>query len=283
MNNDCFANTTLGCLGNARVTELRQVGRYSMYNMWYRIDLYQHTKQLCILVEAVLPFLGDYLLDDNLVRLYAAIHDDPEIFPGLGDVQAAYKAVMEPREVEALEALEERAVAYVIEQFGDVPLLDTWTYSQILLNYRRQLGPEAQLVHYLDKVGAFYEAMHELMAGNPEIITNKPDPKGRMTKHPIEGYPTTTARLVALRPFLREIAAIAKAPFLRPIAALPYLTLFKQGQPHTLESVRERAALDPETRNTGYSTWLKTILESGDDELIEALHVPNTRHFPNCP
>ncbi len=277
------ANSLAELLGGERIAEQRKIGRYSLYGMLFRLDLNQHTRHVRLMVEATLPHLDAFILNTPLIRHFCDGHDDPEIYPKLGDVQAAFKALMTDREKKELEALEDEAMGYVIDRFGDVDL-GGYTYSQMLYNYRLQLSPEAQIVHYIDKIAAFYEVMHELMAGNPDVITNKPDPKGRRTDHPFVGYPRKTHELIAARPFLAELQKLKEvAPFVAPAPGLPWLTLFKQGEPHTLDSVRQRAAKPGAGRNTAYSDWLKVILESGDDELIKALYVPNTRQFANCP
>lgn len=279
-----FVDSLNYALGNSRVNELRKIGRYNMYDMQYRIDLYQHTKQVGLLVEAMLPFLGDYLLNAPLMRLYAAVHDDPEIYPKLGDVQAAYKAVMERVEREELEALEEEAVEYVLERFGSNTDIGGYTYGQVLRSYRRQITPEAQLVGFLDKVAAFCEAFHEIAAGNQDIVTSKPDPKGRKTSNPFyrDGYPKRTEGLIEQHPFLKELRyrSELKQPFVYGVGEWNYITIVNSGKPHTLKSIEDDASASiPNV----YQKWLKVILESGDDELIEALYVLNTRQFANCP
>lgn len=266
------------CLGGDRIAELEKIGRYSMYDMKYRWSLRQHIQHLQLMLLATLPYLDDYLLNKDLALTYATIHDDPELYPLLGDVQAACKAVMSRHERERLEDLEEEAVTYVIGRFEN-RLPD---YGIPLRNYRRQFSPEAQLVHFLDKIAAFYEAMHELMAGEEGVITAMSDPLGRPTLHPFQGYPKQTQGLIEARPFLNELVRRECAgPFVTAAPGLPYLTLFKQGEPHTLDWVKQRAD-KPYTGYSAYSPWLKMILESGDEELIERLYIPNPVQFANC-
>ena len=265
-------------LGEDRIAELEKIGRYSMYDMRYRWSLRQHIQHLQLMLLATLPYLDDYLLNEELALAYATIHDDPELYPPLGDVQAAYKAVMARHERERLEKLEEEAVVHVIERFEN-RLPD---YGIPLRNYRRQFSPEAQLVHFLDKIAAFYEAMHELMAGGEGVITAMSDPSGRPVLNPFQGYPQQTRGLIEARPFLNELVRCECAgPFVAPAPGLPYLTLFKQGQSHTLEWVKQRSGR-PYSGYSAYSAWLKMILDSGDEKLIERLYVPNHVHFANC-
>ncbi|OGD63690.1 hypothetical protein A3A71_01595 [Candidatus Berkelbacteria bacterium RIFCSPLOWO2_01_FULL_50_28] len=264
--------------GLGRTGELKKIGRYSMYKMQYRWNLYEHIQHLQLLLQETLPFLRGYLLNEFLVMAYAAVHDDPELDIRLGDVQTGYKDVMSQFELMQLEEIEERAVDYVIERFGRIDI-GSYSYPDILRNYRRQLSPEAQLVHYVDKIAAFYEALHELMAGNEEVITDKFDASGRLTVHPFQGYPKRTQALIANRPFLADLQSLRDvAPFIAPAPGLPYLTLFKQSEPHTLESVRQRS----NRPSSGYAAWLKVILNSGNEYLIERLYTPNTKVFANC-
>lgn len=265
-------------LGEDRIAELEKIGRYSMYDMKYRWSLRQHIQHLQLMLLATLPYLDDYLLNKDLALAYATIHDDPELYPPLGDVQAAYKAVMARHERERLEKLEEEAVVHVIERFESrLP-----GYGTQLHNYRRQFSPEAQLVHFLDKITAFYEAMHELKAGGEGVITAMSDSSGRPVLNPFQGYPKQTQGLIATRPFLSELVERECAgPFVAAAPGLPYLTLFKQGQSHTFDWVKQRSDR-PYTGYSAYGAWLKMILDSGDEELIERLYIPNPVHFANC-
>jgi|GEM_PF-3231110 len=258
-----------------RTRERRRIGRYSMYKMVYRSSLEDHVQQLQLMAKAVLPFLKDYCLNETLVLAYIDCHDDPEIDPRLGDVQAAYKAVMTLQEREGLEELEKAATFYATSRFGTIRYGE-YPYDHVLRNYQRRFSPEAQLVHFLDKIAAFCEAWHEIGAGNTELIADRSDPHGRPVQNPFVGYPALTEQLVRAQPFLQELRD-RNDVFLKPAPVTNYATVAQLGKPHTLESV-----LTESSQRTVYGAWLKVILESQNQKLIEHLYTPNTFQFPNC-
>jgi len=78
-------------LGEERVRELSSIGRYNMYQSFYRSSILQHAQRVEWRLLELAPLLDTSFALER-ARILAQIHDDREI--PTGDIQAGHKAVM---------------------------------------------------------------------------------------------------------------------------------------------------------------------------------------------
>lgn len=109
------------------------------------------------------------------------------------------------------------------------------------------------MVKFLDKIDAFCEALHELLAGNTDVTVEKPNPYGRLAPVPFQYYPAKTRDLFTSFKYIRSLQQRHNHPFLQPVPAVDYKELSKTGRPHTLKSFGKPTGIDV------YDAWIKTI------------------------
>lgn len=187
MRTECFLQQLVG-----RTERLDAIARYSLYDLvYYRCSVGLHTRQVAALVKEVEPLMTERFgpaYCPKTAELLAHIHDDKEICPALGDVQAADKALMTADQKEALAKLERDALEHVYGLFAPqlTPELRE-VYGNLLLVAHEYYGLEMQLVNYLDKFSAYCEALYELYAGN-QTIAQPVERAGGRAPVPFEFY-----------------------------------------------------------------------------------------------
>lgn len=136
--------------------------------MFYRTDDLIHSRRVCLLVNDISEIaeskLGDTFNREKALRL-ALVHDDAEIITG--DVQLYKKDRMTEAQLEEVHVNEARAIEVLSriwpENFGP------FSYRDLLYHSLRKDCVEAQVVSYCDKVDAYGESLHEVLAGNPKF------------------------------------------------------------------------------------------------------------------
>lgn len=157
-----------------RPHDLAGVARYApMKVMYLRSNDGTHVQRVEALVQEpqILDLVSELYpdLDRVLVRVQARHHDDPEVYPKLGDVTLQAKLIMNADQLgdhqkKEIIAAREVAAGYATKRgprmVRGYPLLDLY-YHAIFKDCM-----EAQLVSVVDKMDGFCEALHELLAGN---------------------------------------------------------------------------------------------------------------------
>lgn len=147
-----------------REKKLKAIKRYSMFEkMFYRSNLWMHTYRMLWMIEAAAELAEKHLkVDINRARVLALVHDDAEIVTG--DIQAGHKKFMSKDE---LQKVAEGEAAAIEELTGRYPkMINGYVYRELLLSALQKNDVEAQLVMYFDKLDAFCESLHEVLAGN---------------------------------------------------------------------------------------------------------------------
>jgi hypothetical protein len=195
-----------------RPDDLAAVLRYApMKVMYLRSNDALHVERVEALVQdpVILDLASELYpdLDRVLVQVQARHHDDPEIFPKLGDVTLQAKLVMNADQLsdhqkKEIVAAREVAAAYATKRgprkVQGYPLLDLYFHAIF------KDCMEAQLVSVVDKMDGFCEALHELLAGNVPFA------------EPVINYLTKTFplnRLVHKYPLIRKIFLDPRNPF----------------------------------------------------------------------
>ncbi len=152
-----------------RERSLKAIKRYSMFEvMYYRPDVWLHSQRVAWIVDSLWPAIKDVFpkFDRSKARHLALVHDDAEM--ETGDIQAGHKAVMSSWRLAQVAKNEEKAIVKLAKKYpfriGD------HSYRRLLLDSLNKRSLESQVVSYADKVDAFCESLHEVLAGNMLFI-----------------------------------------------------------------------------------------------------------------
>lgn len=163
-----YLDIDLNIFPKEREEKLKSIYRFSIFEtVFYRSNLWEHTFRVLWLLEALLPIAQKYLkFDLEKARTMALIHDDPEIITG--DFQAGHKARMSQEQLQKIDALEKEAIEELSEKFPKE--INSYSYKKLLLNVSNKDCIEAKLVSYVDKIDAYCESLHEVLAGNIGVL-----------------------------------------------------------------------------------------------------------------
>jgi len=239
-----------------REQALCSIERYNKFGiMFYRSNLWQHAQRVLWITEALIPIAGKYLeFDPEKARALALVHDDPEMVTG--DTAAHVKTAMTPEETAAHDQNEIKAIESLASSYPDT--VHGYSYKELLLHSLRKDCPEAWLVSYADKLDAYGESLHDLLAGNFVLLW------------PVMFYVLTLdqfpKKLPGLASLLASSDSVLTDPKSRrtpdPITLDSYLGF---GTPHTIESVRKN------TDFPLYDAWKQIVLEGGSAEGLDWL------------
>lgn len=148
-----------------RETFLKNLYRYSAFDlMFYRHNLWDHCQRVSWLVEELEPVVRTYYkkYDAERARITALMHDDAERFTG--DIQARVKARASKHAESRMDKDEEKAV----EELAAISprMVGKYRYKDLLMEMVERKTLEPQIVTYADKLDAFCESLHEVLAGN---------------------------------------------------------------------------------------------------------------------
>lgn len=237
-----------------REEKLRSVTRYSLYtSMWYRTDLWAHSRRVSWIVEEISPFVLSIFpqFDPVKARVLALVHDDPEII--FGDVQAGNKSKMSSEELAQLKKKERAAIDAVVDLFADV--LNPELYKALLLEVFEKRTLEAMVVDWADKYDAFGEALHEVYAGNPvwgERVVNEYGTIPLPTEYYMNYFSKFTHKFPPLLPLFTE-----EHPLFRVPDEVSVPEVLSRAAPHTSGSVKNRVGYIP------YDFWVSTTMTHG--------------------
>ncbi|MBX4198594.1 HD domain-containing protein [Candidatus Parcubacteria bacterium] len=239
-----------------REEKLKSIYRYSLFEvMYYRSNLWQHSFRVLWILEALIPLAKKHLeFDAEKARALALVHDDAEIVTG--DVQAGVKARMSKEELDEVQRREEEAVRDLVKRYPKK--VHGYSYEELLFHSARKDSIEAKLVSYADKVEAYCESMHNLLAGNFSILRS------------VIFYVDTLALFPKKFPELVPLLSSKESPltYLRdriPANGAPAKRYIHLNKPHTKESILI------ESDFPFYNTWKKIILDRAKEDGLKWL------------
>jgi len=248
-----------------REEALRAIPRFHIYRrMFYRSHDAIHAHHVRWMVRFLAPLVRRHVptLDQTRAEAIALVHDDPEIITG--DAQAGNKAKMSLAELVILKQQERRAIDVLAQRFPTT--VAGFSYRELLLaNAEREKCPEVHLVQFADKLDAYGEALHEMLAGNTtfaELLTTE---YGDLPL-PTELCHAFFRRFASAYPDLAFLTTGPDAVLdLDGCADVDWLTRARPSVPHTRETLRQPTGVQP------YDLWKRMILASADEEEIRRL------------
>ena len=239
-----------------REVKLRSIKRYSMFSvMLYRSHLWIHSHRVHWIVEALTAdALRTISFDPEKARVLALVHDDAEMVTG--DIQAGHKAKMSAAELAALEEDEERAIDKLVAEMPRE--IGGYSYGDLLRHAVHKDCIEAQLVSYADRVDAYCETLHEILAGNIAFVWSL-----LLYERWMSAYAT---KYPALAPYLTA----GESPFVianaiqQPRMVVPD-AFVRFGRPHTRESLTLPSDFPY------YDAWRALVSQRGGEEGIAFL------------
>lgn len=236
-----------------REEKLKSILRYNMAirtPMFYRTNDLIHSQRVFLLLKDISDVVKTKLGDNfNLAKALhlALVHDDAEIITG--DIQLYYKERMTQDQLLKVHADEENAIAQLSKmwptKFGD------FSYADLLLHALKKDCVEAQIVSYCDKIDAFCESLHELLAGNPRFVGSA------------ESY------VFRIRDFPNKFPVLGKIfpsdhPLLSWPAEIDSENLLRNGNFHDINSLKIKTGI------SHYDRWKEITLEHlGSSSLVE--------------
>jgi 5'-deoxynucleotidase YfbR-like HD superfamily hydrolase len=236
-----------------RKEKLEEIYRYHSFDTFlYRSNLWMHSYRVLWLLEALIPLAQKHFtFDIEKARILALVHDDAEMVTG--DILAGAKARMTPEQLDALQIQEENAVKDLIKIYPKE--VHGYTYGNLLLHAARKDCIEAKLVSYTDKLDAYCESMHEVLAGNLTLLTSA------------IFYVDTMALFPKKFPELAPLLSSKESPLTYLNDRISPLNIeakrYKQlNRPYTKESI------SIETDFPFYNTWKKIVIEKGNTDWL---------------
>ena len=238
-----------------REAALRNIFRYRMFDVvLYRSSLWAHEHRVLWLTEELLPLAQQYLtLDAEKARAIAIVHDDAEILTG--DVQAGEKARMTREQLLTVEQNEEKAIDELSARYPEK--FAGYSYRALLTHMLKKDCPEAQFVSVMDKLDAYCESLHEVLAGNISLLSS------------LLFYTRAMARFPMVFPTFKEFLASNEHALL--LELVPEFGNVGPGdfsafnRPHTAES------LSAKSRFPFYDEWKRIVVARGGEEGIRWL------------
>ena len=250
-------NTLFKTFPKQREDGLKKLYRYSAFEvMFYRSNLWDHSFRVSWLAEELAPTVRKHYksFDAEKARVMALVHDDAELYTG--DIQSRVKARATAQAKQKMEDDEKKA----IEKLAKVSpqMVGGYVYKELLLAMVERTSVEAQIVIYADKLDAYCESLHEVLAGNLLLL------------QAVLFYPKATALLDQkfryLTPILEDKSSVLTdleryldPPFIKTKTYLPF------GKPFTSKTI-----LLPSTIPF-YDRWRKMVIERGGKEGLQSL------------
>ncbi len=249
-----------------REDDLRRVTRYYIYTpMFYRSNLFTHSKRVLWLLQAILPLAEEIFgsrFDSTKAQLLAVVHDDPEII--MGDIQAGHKRKMNTEQLAEVQRLERSAIAAMVERYPYSIL--GYRYGDLMTEGQELKTLEAKLLKYIDRFDAFGEALHEIHAGNRAFITNSIHPEFGVIDTPVAFYQMYLPSFAKNNSEFAELFTLHHPLFnIEIFSAAENVVL--GGRPHTKKTILEKGVYQP------YETWKAIILANNDEEEMKNLFV----------
>lgn len=235
-----------------REERLKKIKRYRVWGtFFYRSSVWNHTLRLAVMVRHVAPIAGSILFpfDKKKALAIALVHDDAEMVTG--DVTVEERDCMTASQREELDRQELTAIEVLAREYPRKFM--GYDYQRLLHSAARHDCLEAIVVHWLDKVEAYCEMMHDLLAGNILVL---------------RGVVAYAHRLMVLKSTYPDMAIL----FQRGNSPLLHIDLRRErfdynlsdyahlNQPHTPMSIRK------ETDFLFYDLWKKLLIDELGEE-----------------
>jgi len=246
--------------------KLEEIWRYWAYKpMYYRPDVFFHSKKVFHLVKAALPRIIEIFgneVDADRMLVMALVHDDAESITW--DVLAGRKAKMSEEKLKKVDIDEEDAIDILVAQCPKE--IHGYNYKELLSEVLHKKTIESQIVKYIDHLDWLGEAYHEVYAGNTRFTTHYIDEQLGEIELPHEYYITRFNKQEVYYPLIGKLMGEA-LPFLKENQAPDIGNIIKNGSLHTLESIK----LD--TQNPIYERWKQVMMENLTDKELENLYI----------
>lgn len=246
-----------------RTERLQAIERYAAYPiMYYRTNLVLHSQRVCWIVEEIASFAVDTLpgFDPELARSIALVHDDPEMVTG--DINLVHKVRMSPTQLQEIEKREEEACDILARNAPE--LVNGFSYKELMLRAVYKDCVEAQVASLADKLDAYGESSHELVAGNQNFTLP-------LDINPIDNYNRILGGFGDKYPLLKNLLT-QDHPLLRKPEPYDVLETVRAGRPHTPESLQK------DTGIPYYEFWKKLTLRRMGEEGIKV--ITTQKEFP---
>ncbi len=155
----------LGLFPESRERRLRRIERFAMFDVFfYRSNLWHHGMRVALIIQELTPLLHDHLpaCDTTKARILALVHDDAEMITG--DVQLGHKMHMSAEELQKVHDAEAAAIEVLSKEYPQS--IAGYPYRALLVHALERDCLEAELLTYADKLDAYCESLHEVLAGN---------------------------------------------------------------------------------------------------------------------
>lgn len=246
-----FNNIDFSSWPPEREQKLKNIWRYSMFErMYYRSNLWMHTHRMLWMIETTADISTKTLhIDVNKARTLALVHDDAEMITG--DIQAGHKFFMSKTQLKKIDEAEEEAIGQLSRRFPKK--LNGYSYEELLTRALQKDTPESQLVMYFDKLDAFCECLHEILAGNILFLRSVMFYERIMTL-----FPTT-------HPLIAEMLEEKELPFfdVERRESPTKVTVASDAhfnRPHTPASIKIKSDFP------FYNSWRELVAERGGKE-----------------
>lgn len=245
-----------------REKDLRRVKRWHNWGpMFYRPNLWWHSKKVARLVAHVLPTVQSILPNFDATRAVALalVHDDPEILTG--DYQAGDKAKMTPEQLAVIDAQERVAIVELVARYPK--MLAGYNYQELQEDVQDLKTPEARVAKYLDVMDGYGEGIHELYAGNTIFVHHIVNEFGLI---PTFDDLNVVRRKSMMQKFFELQKLRDSHVFFELVEPLQWESVIQNRTPHTLESLHKPVDYPQ------YDLWKHVILTAGDSEEIKNLY-----------
>lgn len=233
--------------------KLKNIGRYSNYElMFYRPDVFFHSKKIFYLVKKVIPYVKNKFpeFNERKALIMALIHDDVESI--IGDFQAGNRVNMTKEELSKLNNIEELA----IEKLASISpkFVNGFVYEDLLLEVLKMNTVESQVVKYIDHFDALCEAIHEIVAGNESFLKRINNEYGEIPL-PTEYYISKFSNYEKYYPLLGNLIE-DNIPFLNDFNLPDFKNLDIEFNEHSFSSIKEDFFYEP------YNWWRKVLVKN---------------------
>ncbi len=154
-----------------RTEALGKIIRFGInIRMIYRTNLLLHSKRVYYMLNEIMPLAKQAFgneLDEKKALALAIVHDDAEIITG--DIQLGDKLNMTKKELEKIDEDEAKAIDEISSKWPKTVM--GYSYRDLLMHALRKDCVEAEIVSYCDKMDAYCESIHEILAGNMIFTT----------------------------------------------------------------------------------------------------------------
>ncbi len=152
-----------------RKKALESIKRYDIFStMFYRTNDWIHTNRVSWLTKELIPVAKKFFrnIDEQKAILLALVHDDTEII--MGDYNASHKDFGNKTFLSKIYKEEESAIEILSKRYPQ--FIGKYNYKDLLIQAKDWEGIEGKIVCYADKLDAYCESIHDVLAGNISLL-----------------------------------------------------------------------------------------------------------------